>query len=207
MSTSAYYNLTIYDTNKVVLHSRHCPERFRAVMEEIRNLDPDAQKGLASNGSSLWEVDWDSHEAQLKVVSCHHPDLLFELHIQDEYNETWVKFFYQGEVYEGEAITFEPSFNLQSRRVEMRIPFGLLDRKLGEDHQVTGDILMEKFGLAIRFDEYGQATVEGDQGEPIYIEVWDSDLRAIVWSDINEEEPQIISLENARLEKREEGEK
>ena len=84
MSTSAYYNLTIYDTNMVILHSRHRSERFQAVMDEIRSLDPDTQKGLTSNGSSLWEVDWDNHEAQLKVVSHHNPDLVFELHIQGQ---------------------------------------------------------------------------------------------------------------------------
>lgn len=53
-------------------------------------------------------------------------------------------------------------------------------------------------GVEIYFDGYGSKT-EAD-GSVIFIEHYEGDLRVCVWSDVNEEDPMIISLDKARNE-------
>lgn len=45
---------------------------------------------------------------------------------------------------------------------------------------------------------YGDATSSDGHGSPLGIEYYNGCLRLIVYSDINEQEPQIIDLEKAR---------
>jgi len=53
--------------------------------------------------------------------------------------------------------------------------------------------------LVIGADGYGEKTAEQGQGHPIIIEFYDGDIRLLVWSDIDSEEPtHIISLKGAR---------
>ena len=54
-------------------------------------------------------------------------------------------------------------------------------------------------GINIRPKGYGDFDSPSGFGAPIYIELHDGELRLIVWSDINEQEPtHVISLERAR---------
>ena len=60
-------------------------------------------------------------------------------------------------------------------------------------------------GIALHFSGYSDFCSADDNGTPVYIEKYDGDLRVIIYADINQEEPtHVISLESARVEKREE---
>lgn len=55
----------------------------------------------------------------------------------------------------------------------------------------------------IRPDGYGDACSHDGEGSPVMLEVWEGELRVVIWGDINKEDPtHIISLEGAREEKR-----
>lgn len=59
-------------------------------------------------------------------------------------------------------------------------------------------------GLSLHFDGYSDCCSEDGYGTPVYIEKYDNDLRVIIYSDINQEEPtHVISLANAHIAKRE----
>ena len=52
---------------------------------------------------------------------------------------------------------------------------------------------------------FGVATNLEDFGSIVFVEQWNNELRVLVWSDINQEDPtHTISLEGARLENRKE---
>lgn len=58
-------------------------------------------------------------------------------------------------------------------------------------------------GLALYFDGYSDCCSQDNRGAPIYIERFEGNLRAIIYADINQEEPtHIISLESAKTSKR-----
>jgi hypothetical protein len=52
--------------------------------------------------------------------------------------------------------------------------------------------------LWIRPEGYGDKCSTDGHGYPLGLEIWQGRLRLIVYGDINEEEPRIIDLENAR---------
>lgn len=56
----------------------------------------------------------------------------------------------------------------------------------------------------IRPEGYGDASAQDGHGAPIGIEYYNGRLRLIVYSDINEQDPQIIDLEDARESNRKE---
>jgi hypothetical protein len=56
----------------------------------------------------------------------------------------------------------------------------------------------------IRPEGYGEATAQDGCGAPIGLEYYNGRLRLIVYSDINEQDPQIIDLEDARESNRKE---
>lgn len=56
----------------------------------------------------------------------------------------------------------------------------------------------------IRPEGYGDATSQDGCGAPIVIEYYNGRLRLVVYSDINEQDPQIIDLEDARESNRKE---
>jgi hypothetical protein len=66
-----------------------------------------------------------------------------------------------------------------------------------EDSPSTGAAL----GLTVH--PQGHATFDGDF-PPIYIEFHNGQVRVCVWDDVNDQEPTIISLENARENARQE---
>lgn len=52
-------------------------------------------------------------------------------------------------------------------------------------------------------DGYGDACSEDGMGDPIMIEVYDGQVRVILWSDINKEDPtHIINMEKSREDNR-----
>lgn len=60
-------------------------------------------------------------------------------------------------------------------------------------------------GIAISFSGHGDCCSQGENGTPVYIERYDGDVRVIVYSDINKEDPtHIISLTDALLTNRQE---
>ena len=75
------------------------------------------------------------------------------------------------------------------------------DQKAGVN-PLTGHVAVNQgIGLEIYFDGYSDMTSE--HGSPVYIEQYDGELRVIVHSDINKEDPtHDIKLNNARIEHR-----
>lgn len=73
------------------------------------------------------------------------------------------------------------------------------------DRQVNIRIKDDGDTILIKPEGYGDfCSMDGD-GMPILIEMWNDALRAVVWGDINQEDPtHIISLEDAKEELREE---
>lgn len=81
------------------------------------------------------------------------------------------------------------------------IPFTLPEKSTNPPlHRVTGAIVVEGGSISIRFDGYGTHDCEGDNGAPIFIEVWNGELRLVVFPDISGQDPVVISLEQARIE-------
>ncbi len=70
------------------------------------------------------------------------------------------------------------------------------------DQTVSGVIEIDNFSIYIHFDGYStQGEVDGN-GYPVMIELYEKELRTVVWKDINADNPVILSLEGARIEKR-----
>lgn len=60
-------------------------------------------------------------------------------------------------------------------------------------------------GLAISFSEHGDCCSQGENGTPVYIERIDGDVRVVIYSDINKEDPtHTVSLKDALLSNRQE---
>ena len=58
-------------------------------------------------------------------------------------------------------------------------------------------------GILVAVQGYGDMPSPDGQGQPILIEKYNGELRVVIWSDINQEDPtHIISLEGAREDKR-----
>jgi hypothetical protein len=85
-----------------------------------------------------------------------------------------------------------------------QIPFTLQDECERKENIINGFIDNKiGLGIALHFNGYSDCCSKGDNGTPVYIEKYNGDLRIIVYSDINREEPtHIISLEGARNDKR-----
>lgn len=52
--------------------------------------------------------------------------------------------------------------------------------------------------LIVYADGYGDKCSMPGEGSPLLLELYDGELRVVVWPDINEEDPQIISLAGAK---------
>jgi hypothetical protein len=59
-------------------------------------------------------------------------------------------------------------------------------------------LVCENGQLWIQPKGYGEKCAQDGQGFPVGLEIWEGKLRLIVFNDINSEDPQIISLENAK---------
>ena len=64
--------------------------------------------------------------------------------------------------------------------------------------EIDVNILSESGKVWIQPKGYGEKCAADDEGFPIGIEIWQGRLRLIIFDDINSEDPQIISLENAK---------
>jgi len=73
-----------------------------------------------------------------------------------------------------------------------------LNNKGNEDYpDIPGIIeIDEGRGISIYFDGY--STFEGDIGAPVFVEVWQGDLRLVVFDDLKKQNPRIISLSGAQ---------
>lgn len=81
--------------------------------------------------------------------------------------------------------------------------FQLRDPETGKT--VNGKVVAENYGLEIFIEGYGNYSCESGQGSPLFLEIWDGELRAVLWSNINEEDPtHVVSLEKAREDSRDE---
>ena len=84
-----------------------------------------------------------------------------------------------------------------------QIDITLRDSSEKQSSTVPIQINYRETGINIRPQGYGDTGSEPGFGAPIYLEVYRGELRLIVWSDINHEEPtHVISLEAAREERR-----
>lgn len=67
---------------------------------------------------------------------------------------------------------------------------------------LRGNIVVNRHGIAIQFDQYGENAAADGCGWPILIEFFDHP-RIVIWGDINSDEPtHIISLEGAQESRR-----
>jgi len=56
----------------------------------------------------------------------------------------------------------------------------------------------------IKLEGYGDPSSQDGEGCPVGIEIWEGQLRLIVWDDINVQDPRIINMEGANELAREE---
>ena len=69
--------------------------------------------------------------------------------------------------------------------------------------KVPAEIEIINGSIYIKAKGYGDACSKDGYGNPIIVEVWDGELRVVVWSDINQEDPtHNISMEGAKENKR-----
>jgi hypothetical protein len=81
----------------------------------------------------------------------------------------------------------------------LKISSVLPDQYEGHIETRTATVNFDPVGISVQFDDYGDATSQDGYGVPLLLEVYDSELRAIIWSNISEEDPtHKISLEGAK---------
>lgn len=74
------------------------------------------------------------------------------------------------------------------------IPFVIADSSDGT-RTVRGRIHVGPYGVALTFEGHE----DHNGGEPVYLEIFDGEVRAVLWSDINQEDPtHVVSLAGAR---------
>ena len=64
--------------------------------------------------------------------------------------------------------------------------------------EIKVNIFFEGGQIWIGAEGYGEKCAMDGEGRPIGMEIWQGRLRLIVFPDINNEEPQIVDLENAK---------
>jgi hypothetical protein len=70
--------------------------------------------------------------------------------------------------------------------------------KSGERASESINIDIESYGSDIEIQPDGYTGIHGS-GCPVLIELWNDELRVVVWGDVNQEDPtHIISLEGAK---------
>ena len=79
------------------------------------------------------------------------------------------------------------------------IPFELKDANPEYDTRLKGLVtIYPGHGIEFIFDGYGDHGTQPGHGTPVYIDIYQEELRVCIWKDINVEDPEIISLEKAR---------
>jgi hypothetical protein len=90
-----------------------------------------------------------------------------------------------------------------------KLPFDLCDgeasaQKSGGSTVVGSLDINDSVGVSIRFDGFSTIDSQDNVGAPIYIEYYAGELRVLVWSDINKDDPtHIIPLNGAKNNNRE----
>ena len=75
--------------------------------------------------------------------------------------------------------------------------------KYRDNESTSIQIKINNQGIEICPVGYGDATSEDGHGCPVFLEIWDGELRVVIWGDIKKEDPtHIISLEGAREDMR-----
>jgi len=77
-----------------------------------------------------------------------------------------------------------------------------LKDKGNTDKQVQVRIEADSDCIAIYPVGYGEQSAADGHGCPVLLEIWNGELRVVVWDDINEADPKITSLEEAREDNR-----
>lgn len=89
------------------------------------------------------------------------------------------------------------------RRAPDQLDVTLRDVGEDRDNSVAIRIDCRETGINICPIGYGDSNSEPGNGAPIYLELYEGELRLLVWSDINSEEPtHVISLEGAKEDRR-----
>jgi hypothetical protein len=81
--------------------------------------------------------------------------------------------------------------------VTQKLPFVLTDQD-GRAGEIKGRVDINGGALAIYIEGYGSFDSQDGWGSPIWIEIYRGELRVITYPDINNEDPVIISMEEAR---------
>ncbi len=66
------------------------------------------------------------------------------------------------------------------------------------DKEIPVKIRMSNNAIWIQPLGYGEKVSPKGQGWPICLEIWEGELRLLVWDDINNEDPTVIGLEGAK---------
>ncbi len=68
------------------------------------------------------------------------------------------------------------------------------------DMSVNATVSFENGKILIGVEGYSDAGTADNNGQPIMIELWQKELRVVLWSDINREDPMhIINMEGAAI--------
>ena len=83
---------------------------------------------------------------------------------------------------------------------ELKVSTKLIEKDfIKNPRKIPVEIASDSQGIYIKPKGYGDASSADGYGIPIMLELWNNELRLIVWGDIMQEDPtHIISLENAR---------
>lgn len=57
-------------------------------------------------------------------------------------------------------------------------------------------------GINLKFDGYGMSSALDSDAYIVYIEMWEGELRLVIWNDIVNDDPMIVDLSSARIERR-----
>lgn len=76
------------------------------------------------------------------------------------------------------------------------VAFNLNDPITGQ--QLQGEVTVGTYGVELAFDGYSDHGTQPPHSRPIFIEFYNGELRVCLWKDINEQDPQVISMEDAK---------
>jgi hypothetical protein len=75
------------------------------------------------------------------------------------------------------------------------LPFTLTERDSeAPDLSVRGFVVCERGALDLFFEHYGVAGIEPPHGAPVFFELYNGELRALLWEDLEYQDPRVISL-------------
>ncbi|MEI8198047.1 MAG: hypothetical protein WCI73_19305 [Phycisphaerae bacterium] len=78
------------------------------------------------------------------------------------------------------------------------IRFQLVDQADPQTLPATGKIKVDRNGIYIAIDGYGEKTAEDGAGTPVGMELYEGKVRVMVWDDINKDDATVIIIEGAK---------